>query len=409
MNKERVKHLIEVFGNYSFEGEGINRIAYTNVETAAKHHFMRLCMAQGMTVRMDAIGNVIARKDGLKDGLPVIAMGSHLDSVYDGGLFDGLVGVIGGLEVVTSLNEQGIITNHPIEIIVFACEESSRFGVSTIGSKVMTNQLSAKELLSLKDRNEISFEDALSSQNLSIEKIDEVVRNKSELKAFIELHIEQGPILEKEQLEIGVVTSIAAPARYQIKVLGEAAHSGTTPMEYRKDALAAASELVLKIESLGIKESVYSTVATVGVLSIKPGGMNIIPGEALLQVDIRGIDMESRNRVTEELIETIFLLKNQRNVEIEIIKLSEEQSVPMDEYYIDLLLMLAEKNNFKVKKMSSGAGHDVMNMAKLFKSAMIFVPSKYGISHNPKEYTCIQEIMKGISLMKDFLLAVDKE
>lgn len=350
MNKERVKHLIEVFGNYSFEGEGINRIAYTNVETAAKHHFMRLCMAQGMTVRMDAIGNVIARKDGLKDGLPVIAMGSHLDSVYDGGLFDGLVGVIGGLEVVTSLNEQGIITNHPIEIIVFACEESSRFGVSTIGSKVMTNQLSAKELLSLKDRNEISFEDALSSQNLSIEKIDEVVRNKSELKAFIELHIEQGPILEKEQLEIGVVTSIAAPARYQIKVLGEAAHSGTTPMEYRKDALAAASELVLKIESLGIKESVYSTVATVGVLSIKPGGMNIIPGEALLQVDIRGIDMESRNRVTEELIETIFLLKNQRNVEIEIIKLSEEQSVPMDEYYIDLLLMLAEKIILKLRK-----------------------------------------------------------
>lgn len=409
MNKERVKHLIEVFRNYSFEGEGINRIAYTNVETAAKHHFMRLCMAQGMTVRMDAIGNVIARKDGLMDGLPSIAMGSHLDSVYDGGLFDGLVGVIGGLEVVTSLNEQGIITNHPIEIIVFACEESSRFGVSTIGSKVMTNQLSAKELLSLKDCNEISFEDALRSQNLSIEKIDEVVRNKSELKAFIELHIEQGPILEKEQLEIGVVTSIAAPVRYQIKVIGEAAHSGTTPMEYRKDALAAASEIVLKIESLGIKESVYSTVATVGVLSIKPGGMNIIPGEALLQVDIRGIDMESRNRVTEELIETIFLLKNQRNVEIEIIKLSEEQSVPLDEYYIDLLLMLAEKNNFKVKKMSSGAGHDVMNMAKLFKSAMIFIPSKYGISHNPKEYTCIQEIMKGIALMKDFLLAVDKE
>ncbi|WP_036185054.1 Zn-dependent hydrolase [Ureibacillus manganicus] len=409
MNLERLEKLFNTFNSYTDSGEGINRIAYTSMETSAKHSLMRLCMSKNMTVRMDEIGNVIARKEGKNPLLPAIAIGSHLDSVYNGGKYDGLAGVIAGIEVVTMLEEENILLEHPLEIISFACEESSRFGVSTIGSKVMTGSINANELRRLKDANQISFERAIEIQNLSLENLELAHRWPEEFKAFIELHIEQGPVLDYEGLDIGVVQAIAAPIRFEVNLYGQAAHSGTTPMHYRKDALVGASELILNLESLALKESVYGTVATVGVQNVKPGGMNIVPGEVFMLVDIRGIDMDSRKRVVDGLYDSIELLKKRRNLEIQVEKISEEKSVLMDSTIIDKLASVCEKLEYKHIKLSSGAGHDAMYMSKLTPTGMVFVPSHLGISHNPAEHTTMEQIWKVINVLKNCVIMIDRE
>ena len=243
-------------------------------------------------------------------------LGSHLDTVYQGGKYDGVVGVTAALEVVKRLNEKGIDTDHPIEIISFACEESARFGVSTLGSKAMAGIFNKEKVRFLKDRNGVTLEEALSLCALEIDSVDHASRKDENIKAFFELHIEQGPVLVSENKKIGIVTGIAAPVRFSIKIIGTPSHSGTTPMSMRNDALLGASEIVLELEKIAINEQNYGTVATVGVLDIQSGAMNVVPGEVEIKVDIRGTSLESRQRVLDHLNRTIELVKRVRHLEI---------------------------------------------------------------------------------------------
>ena len=380
----------------------------TQMKTTCTHAFMRMCKAENLDIRMDSCGNVIARREGRKKGLPPVAMGSHLDTVFEGGKYDGTIGVTAALEVIKRINEKGLETEYPIEVISFACEESSRFGISTVGSKAMAGLFDIEKYRYLTDRDGITMEKAFSLCALDFNSIGEASRTNEEFRAFFELHIEQGPVLINNNKKIGIVTGIAAPVRLLIKIIGKASHSGTTPMNMRKDALLGASEIALAIEKAAKREEEYGTVATVGVMDIRSGAMNVVPGEVDIQVDIRSTSLESRQRVLDELRKVILVVKDNRQLEIQSTEISSEAPVLLSSELIKRLSTNCEEKQLSYQLLQSGAGHDAMNMAKLCPVGLIFVPSVDGLSHHPNEFTEMDDILKGIDLLEEVVLQYAK-
>ncbi|WP_338447688.1 M20 family metallo-hydrolase [Niallia oryzisoli] len=403
-NKERYEILFNKINQYNAGEKGITRIAYSDEEQTCTHAFMRMCKDENLEIRMDACGNVIARREGKRSDLPPVVMGSHLDTVYQGGKYDGVVGVTAALEIIKRLNEKEIITDHPIEIISFACEESSRFGVSTVGSKAMAGILDKETYRHLTDRDGITMEKAFALCALDFDSVDEASRKHEEFKAFFEIHIEQGPVLINNQKKIGIVTGIAAPVRLIIKINGKASHSGTTPMNMRSDALLGASEIALELEKAAIQEQEHGTVATVGVMNIHSGAMNVVPGEVELKVDIRSISIDSRQRVLNHLYHVITQIEKSRDLDIQSKEISSEEPVLLAPHVVDTLINISEKKVLPYEVMQSGAGHDAMNMAKLCPTGLIFIPSVEGLSHHPDEYTDMDDILLGIDLLEDVIL-----
>nr|WP_304216104.1 Zn-dependent hydrolase [Fredinandcohnia onubensis] len=401
---ERYQVLFNKINQYNSGEKGITRIAYTNEEQTCTHAFMRMCKTEGLEISMDQCGNVIARREGKNKDLPPVLMGSHLDTVYQGGKYDGVVGVTAALEVIKRLNEKGIETAHPIEIVSFACEESARFGVSTLGSKAMSGRFDKEKFRQLKDRDGITMEEALSLCALDIDSVEEASRENEEIKAFFELHVEQGPVLMNNNKNIGIVTGIAAPVRLFIKIKGTASHSGTTPMHMRKDALLGASEIALELEKIAKEEQHYGTVATVGVMDIHAGAMNVVPGEVDIKVDIRSTSVESRQRVLGHLHTTIQALETNRQLEIVSNEIISEEPVLLSKEINDITESICESLNLSYQKMASGAGHDAMNMTKLCPTGLIFVPSVDGLSHHPDEYTELEDILTGIDVLEELVL-----
>lgn len=393
---------------YGETNKGINRLAYTKEEQDALSYLTKIALDNKLSVKKDSIGNLFIKRKGINDFLPVVAMGSHIDSVYNGGKYDGTIGVIAGLEVLLSLNEYSIKTKHSIELIVFACEESARFGTATIGSKAMTGNIKKSELLSLKDKNNVSFKDALHKVGLNLQEIDSVRRKKSEFSSFIELHIEQGPILEQNDIDIGIVTGVSAPTRFKVTILGESSHSGSTPMNFRKDALTGAAEIILRLEDIAKKEAHLGTVSTIGVTNVYPGAMNVVPGQVELLVDIRSINAQSKMRVVNQFSREINEICTGRNLISEIELLSDEIPTLLDKNIIEKTKNICESFDYSYKKMPSGAGHDAMNMASFCKTGMIFIPSEDGLSHNPKEFTKMSEIEKGAKVLYELIVKLAK-
>lgn len=383
---------------------GITRLAYTREHWKANEYFIRACKEEGMSVRIDASGNVIARREGSEPHLPAVACGSHLDTVQQGGKLDGTLGVMAGIEVIRSLNEKGIVTRHPIELISFACEESSRFGVSTIGSKLMAGKLSKACLKLLKDKNGISFPDAVAEVGLDYAGMEAARRSRHELKAFFELHIEQGPVLERTDRQIGLVTGIAAAIRYEVTIEGKASHSGTTPMNMRKDALVGAAEIITGLERAVLKEQEYGTVATAGMCDVYPGAMNVVPDRVNIKLEIRGTVKESRQAVLNRLFQLFETLEASRGLKISTNLLSEEDPVLLDAYLVDFLAEQCRQMNIRYKRMKSGAGHDCMNMASICPTGLIFIPSRDGLSHHKDEFSSIDQIALGVSLLEKAIL-----
>lgn len=403
-SKQRYQILFNTINQYNSGDKGITRIAYSNDEQTCTHNFIHLCNSENLKIRLDAAGNVIARREGKVPGLAPVMMGSHLDTVYQGGKYDGAVGVTAALEVITRLNEKGIETDHPIEIISFACEESARFGVSTVGSKAMAGLIEKEKYRDLTDREGITMERAFSLCALDFDSIDEASRVGEDIKAFIELHVEQGPILIKDDSKIGIVTGIAAPARYTVKIAGTPSHSGTTPMNMRSDAFLGASELALQLEEAAKAEIEHGTVATVGVVDIEAGAMNVVPGAVEMKVDIRSTSLDSRRRVVEALHEAVKGIEEKRDLQIVLDELSAEEPVLLSKEMNETLEEICQKKGLSYKFMPSGAGHDAMNMTRLCPTTMIFIPSVDGLSHHPNEYTDMDDIMIGIDVLEEAVI-----
>ncbi|MHA0858195.1 allantoate amidohydrolase [Paenibacillus sp. CMAA1364] len=402
--KNRYQALFDNINQYNSGEKGITRIAYTNDEQTCMQAFMRMCKTEGLEIRKDDCGNVIARRNGKIKGLPPVVMGSHLDTVYQGGKYDGVVGVTAALEVIKRLNEKGIETDHPIEIISFACEESSRFGISTVGSKVLAGLFDKEKYKDLKDRDGITMERAFSLCALDYNSIDQASRANEEFKAFFELHIEQGPVLIINNIKIGIVTGIAAPVRFQIKLAGKASHSGTTPMNMRQDALLGASEIALALEKAAKLEQEFGTVATLGVMDIQNGAMNVVPGDVEIKIDIRSTSLVSRQRVVDHLYQTILSVQESRQLEIESTIIISEEPVLLSGEISQVLESICEEKGISNQLMISGAGHDAMNMNKLCPVGLIFVPSVDGLSHHPNEFTDLDDILMGIDVLEEAVL-----
>ncbi len=393
------------------EGGGITRLAFSDSDWEAREIMIELMKQAGLIIRVDEFGNLIGRREGLNPNEAVVMLGSHIDSVPSGGNYDGVVGVLAAIEALQCLEDKQEKYDHPIEVVVFMAEESSRFGVATLGSKAFCGKISLENLEQYKDKDGISLSQAIGQRGFTPEKINQA-HYKSPIKAFLELHIEQGKVLEATNKQIGIVTGIAAPTRLKVIITGQADHSGATPMHMRQDALTAAAEVILLVEQLATKAGHQGVVGTTGVIKADPGAINVIPGRVELGIDIRGISLDSKQQVVSELMSAIDRMKKQRNVGIEIVTITDEIPVQLSEEMVQLLQNVCSTLPYPNMLMPSGAGHDAMHLASVTPTGIVFIPCKEGISHNPAEFAKLDDVVAGTEVLlatirkiadKDFL------
>lgn len=391
---------------------GVTRLVFSIKELRSRQVLIHLMGQAGLKIRIDGIGNIFGRLEGGDAKAPAVLSGSHLDTVIHGGKYDGPVGVIGALEAVRTIGENKIATRSPLEVVCFVGEESSRFGFSTLGSSLVAGEVHPKDLANAVDAQGTKLADVLSSFGIARKNLRSLARDPKSLKAYLELHIEQGPILEAIGKRIGLVTSIAAPSRFKVIFTGQADHSGTTPMQMRKDALVAAALLIEFIEKTCRKFSAMAkgrVVGTVGALKIEPGVINAVPGKTELLVDIRAITSRSKSRVARQVKQEAQSIAGKRGLGVEVLTIREEDPVPLDKRLLRLTKTICDEKNIVYEIMPSGAGHDAMQMAKITPSGMIFIPSQRGISHNPLEWTDPDDIGLGTQLLMETMIRVANE
>lgn len=408
IQKERLAKDFEAMARLTDVGDGINRLAFTDADWAGRQYIVDRMIDAGLTVEADGFGNVIGYKAGKNPDLPVVMVGSHTDSVPNGGNYDGVVGVLSAIEAVRSMTEDNVEHDHTIAVVDFMCEESSRFGAATLGSKAMRGELTLDDLHRLVDKKGISIYEALQSRNLNPDGI-ETMEYTRPVKAFIEIHIEQGKVLEHEQKKIGIVTGIAAPERFYVTIRGNADHSGATPMKLRHDALCGASKIILGIEEIASMQEEPPVVGTVGVIEVIPGAMNVIPGAVKLGVDIRSISKVARDSVVTLIKEFIDVICEKRGLSYTIEPIAQDHPVTMHPAMIREIEGAVKAVDVEYMTMPSGAGHDAMHWADVVPTGMIFIPCREGISHNPAEFADMADIITGAKVLDTVLRKLSLE
>lgn len=408
IQKERLAKDFEAMARLTDVGDGINRLAFTDADWAGRQYIVDRMIDAGLTVEADGFGNVIGYKAGKNPDLPVVMVGSHTDSVPNGGNYDGVVGVLSAIEAVRSMTEDNVEHDHTIAVVDFMCEESSRFGAATLGSKAMRGELTLDDLHRLVDKKGISIYEALQSRNLNPDGI-ETMEYTRPVKAFTEIHIEQGKVLEHEQKKIGIVTGIAAPERFYVTIRGNADHSGATPMNLRHDALCGASKIILGIEEIAFMQEEPPVVGTVGVVEVVPGAMNVIPGAVKLGVDIRSISKVARDSVVTLIKEFIDVICEKRGLSYTIEPIAQDHPVAMHPAMIREIEGAVKAVDVEYMTMPSGAGHDAMHWADVVPTGMIFIPCREGISHNPAEFADMADIITGAKVLDTVLRKLSLE
>jgi len=390
---ERLGELAEI-GKH--EEGGVARLSFTPEERAAKELVASYMQDAGLAVREDAAGNLFGRREGRDPEAPAVLIGSHVDSVMNGGDFDGPLGVLGGIEVLRTMREEGIETEHPVEVVAFTDEEGARFSLGMVGSRALTGTLSQEDL-GHEDREGVSIAEAMREADLDPAGVGGAARSPDSLAAYLELHIEQGKVLEGEGLPVGVVTGIAGPVWLRLSLSGEAGHAGTTPMDARRDALAAAAEVLHIVEEEA--SATGSTVGTVGQIEARPGGINIIPGRVELSVDLRDIDEAVRDRAEGRIRARAEEACGRRGIGLEFGELQRLPPAPCSGEIRAAVAAACEREGIRPYSLPSGAGHDGMHVAELCPMGMIFVRSKGGISHNPKEWSSREDCEAGCNVL----------
>lgn len=408
IQRERLVKDFEAMAQLTAPGEGINRLAFTDADWAGCQYIIDRMTDAGLSVEIDDFGNVIGYKIGKKPDLPAVMVGSHTDSVPNGGNYDGVVGVLSAIEVIRSMIDDGYEHDHTIAVVSFMCEESGRFGNATLGSKAMRGELTLQDLHHLVDKQGISLYEALKGRNLNPDGI-ETMAYKRPVKSFTEIHIEQGKVLEHEQKTIGIVTGIAAPERFYVTIRGNADHSGATPMNLRHDALCGASKIILGIEEIASMQEEPPVVGTVGVVEVTPGAMNVIPGAVKLGVDIRSISKVARNSVVTLVKEFIDITAEKRGLSYTIETIAQDHPVEMHPAMIREIEEAVKSVGVEYMTIPSGAGHDAMHWAEVVPTGMIFIPCRDGISHNPAEFAEMDDIVTGAAVLDKVLRKLSLE
>ena len=408
IQRERLVKDFEAMAQLTAPGEGINRLAFTDADWAGRQYIIDCMTDAGLSIEIDDFGNVIGYKIGKKADLPVVMVGSHTDSVPNGGNYDGVVGVLSAIEVIRGMTDDGYEHDHTIAVVSFMCEESGRFGNATLGSKAMRGELTLQDLHRLVDKQGISLYEALKGRNLNPDGI-ETMAYKRPVKSFTEIHIEQGKVLEHEQKTIGIVTGIAAPERFYVTIRGNADHSGATPMNLRHDALCGAAKIILGIEEIASMQEEPPVVGTVGVVEVTPGAMNVIPGAVKLGVDIRSISKAARNSVVTLVKEFIDITAGKRGLSYTIEAIAQDHPVEMHPAMIREIEEAVKSVGVDYMTMPSGAGHDAMHWAEVVPTGMIFIPCRDGISHNPAEFAEMDDIITGADVLDKVLRKLSLE
>jgi N-carbamoyl-L-amino-acid hydrolase len=396
--EQRIRELAR-FGKDSL-GRGY-RVAYIKGDIEARAWFIGLMKEAGLQVRIDEAGNIIGRREGSVPGLKPIAFGSHIDMVPDGGNYDGCVGSIGGLEVIELLKTKAMTTRHPLELIIFSNEEGG-----TIGSMAMAGSLTAAGL------NQVSQSGLTMGEGIRVlggdpDRIQQAVRRKGDLEAYLELHIEQGGILDKEKINIGVVEGIVGIVHWEVTVEGFANHAGTTPMDMRKDALLAASKLVVAVNEV-VTGVDGRQVGTIGKLSVQPGAYNVVPGKVTMGLEIRDLSYEKIWQLFREIEKRAASIASSAGVTISFRKEPNESKPAIaDKALQSLIVRAAETLKYSHRFLQSGAGHDAQEIAHIAPVAMIFIPSIGGISHSPREFSTPADMARGAQVLLETVLLLD--
>ncbi|MCP3027227.1 M20 family metallo-hydrolase [Halobacillus sp. A5] len=385
--------------------QGFSRLSYTKEEKQSHQAFQMIAQSLGLTTTTDQAGNQWATWT-VKEDAPTAAVGSHVDTVKNGGGYDGVAGVLTALAAIKILKDHEFQPKKNISIICFASEESARFGVSTIGSKSISGLLDKDDIAPVKDAEGITIKEAVEDFGLPWEKVGEAELSEQDLESFLELHIEQGTQIEDNQADLGIVRGVACPIRLQVKAVGMANHTGTTPMNRRFDAFAAIAPLVAFVEeqaSLLNREQDIPLVATVSTVQLEPNVMNVIPGEVTLGIDIRSVNDSLKRELADRIAAYCKKIEEKRSVQIKINTLVDNPSVFLNPQVHERLTHVTEKMGLKPFTMDSGAGHDVMNMAHKWPSGLLFIPCEQGISHHPKEFASIKDLAKGSQVIAEYL------
>lgn len=399
---ERMEERIQALSRYGANPEGgVSRVAFSEADLAGREYIKSLMRDAGLDVRVDTAGNLIGRRAGREDAAPTILFGSHIDSVPGGGNYDGDVGVMGAIEVIELLNEHGIVTRHPLEVVSYTDEEGG-----LTGSRAMVGSLSG-EALRIVSHSGMTIRDGIRQVGGDPDRLDLAVRQPGDLAAYLELHIEQGAILDEADIDIGVVEGIVGIRWWDVTVEGMANHGGTTPMDRRRDALVSAAELTLAINRIA-RELEGRQVATVGQIQAFPGAPNVIPGRVSMSLEIRDLDAAKMQQVFDLVEDEARRIAEVRSTPISFAELDmAAPPAPTDERLRDLIARVADELGFTYRRMPSGAGHDAQDLAKIAPIGMIFVPSVGGISHSPDEFTSAQDMANGASMLLRTVLAVD--
>ena len=387
------------------EAPAVTRIVFTPTDLKARAWLKVRCQEAALTIREDAIGNTFARWIGSDSKLPAVGTGSHIDAIPNAGKYDGVVGVLGALEAIRALQRSGFHPRHSIELLMFTAEEPTRFGIGCIGSRLLSGTLSLEAARKLKDSDGNSLDEVREKAGFAA-KFEAVKLPANYYKAFVELHIEQGPLLEREKIPLGVVTSIAAPASLRITIEGSGGHAGAVLMPDRHDSLCAAAELILAIENSARASGAVDTVATVGICEVFPGAVNSIPSRVHLTADIRDTDLKRRDEVMQTIETAARAIAARRGVAIHSELLNADAPAQCAPAVIEALSQSCRKHNFNFLPMVSRAYHDSLFISRIAPTAMLFIPCRNGYSHRPDEYASPEDIARGTLVLAEALAAL---
>src|SRR5699024_7371056 len=398
INEERLFKIINVSASIGeTKNQGLYRLALSKEDKEIREIFIQWLEQENLVVRVDDFGNIYGRRESRNKNAPAVTFGSHLDTQPFGGRFDGVVGVLAGLEVIRVLNENNIETENPIEIINFTNEEGARFGPPMMGSGGATGAFTKEFVYESQDAEGITYEQALTDLGFQ----GKQQHRLQNVKNFIELHIEQGPILESNKTEIGIVQGIQGMSWLSVTVKGEANHAGPTPMENRKDALAPAAKMISAVQD--IAGEVPGLKTTVGKMNISPNVPNVIPGEVTFNIDIRHQEDNVRKNTTESLKERLSVIALRNNVEITMTTDWESNAVQFSDKVTESIKKAVDARDYTSMELYSGPGHDAKYMADIAETAMIFIPSKDGISHNEAEWSSKKDIARGATILLEVI------
>lgn len=402
--ENNLKDYIKTLSTYTSTEEGVTRVVYSEEDEHAKHYIKQKMFDLQLEITEDEIGNIFGIWKGTNPSLKSFWTGSHIDAPTHGGKYDGVVGVISALEAIHHLKQEGMQPERDIVVVVFASEEPTKFGIGCLGSKVLTGKVEKEELKNFRDSNEHTLDEILKKAGKKIDEIPYQKLQPERIHSFLELHIEQGPILETKNIDIGIVDVIAAPTEMNVIIYGEQRHAGSTPMDERKDPYPAAAEAALALEEL-TKSVSSSSVGTIGKLSVFPGTSNVIPSHVEFSVDIRDTTTVKKDKIVTCLLEKIRDITSARGLTYSYTIQSNDTPSKMDEKGVQKLKSLCGKLGYKSYVMNSGAYHDAMVLASYVPTNLIFVPSYKGISHAPSEYTDIIHLIKGTKVLIDYMKA----